>query len=138
MTHSMLLLPNLEAIEPVMNEKYQTNLKAKVKEESSASNSTALSGNPNEQVLKKARPAKFCQHCKNKGAPQLTHNTNKCCKYDKDSNPMAAATYKPSEARKPFKKGGDKQIAYLIAIIESIVKTRRLQSLRSISVALMT
>ncbi len=65
MMHSMLpksslvLLPNLEAIEHVMNEKHQTNLKVKVKESSSASTSTKGSskkpstpGNPNEQVPK--------------------------------------------------------------------------------------
>jgi hypothetical protein len=67
----------------------------------------SVSGNPGERVPKKAtRPAKFCQHCKSKGSPHLTHNTNKYCKYDKCGNPVAAAAGKPSEAKKPFKKGG--------------------------------
>jgi hypothetical protein len=66
-----------------MNEKHQMSLKAKAKEASFASNSAkgsskkdSASGNPNEQVPKKARLAKFCQHCKNKSGPHLTHNTN--------------------------------------------------------------
>jgi hypothetical protein len=135
MTHSMLpksphvLLPDLEAIEHVMNEKHQANIKAKAKEASSAS--TSVNGNPKkcsatgnlgEQVPKKARPAKFCQHCKNKGGPHLTHNTNQCCKYNKDSNPVAAAAGRPFQVKKPFKKRGNKQMAYLTATIEYLVK----------------
>jgi hypothetical protein len=135
MTHSMLstsprvLLPDLEATKRVMNKKHRASLKAKAKEEASASNSTkrsprksSTSGNPGERVPKRAKPAKFCQHCKNKGGPHPTHNTNKCRKYNTDRNPMAAAAGKPSEARKPFKKGGDKQMAYLTSTIESLVK----------------
>jgi hypothetical protein len=90
MTHSMLpkspraLLPDLEAIECIMNEKHQAGLKAKAKEASSASTSTKgsskkpVSWKSGERVPKKARPAKFCQCCKSKGGPHLTHNTNKC------------------------------------------------------------
>jgi hypothetical protein len=61
MMHSMLpksphvLLPDLEAIERVINEKHQASLKAKAKEASSASTSTkgsskkiSASGFPNE------------------------------------------------------------------------------------------
>jgi hypothetical protein len=65
---------------------------------------------------------KFCQRCKSKGGPHLTHNTKECCKYSKDGNPVAAAAGKPSEAKKPFKKGCDKQMAYLTATIQSLVK----------------
>jgi hypothetical protein len=75
------LLPDLEAIKHVMNKKRHASLKVKAKEASSASASTkgsskkhSASGNPGElQVPKKARPASFCQHCKNKGCPYLTH-----------------------------------------------------------------
>jgi hypothetical protein len=113
------LLQNLEAIKCVMDKKHQASLKAKVKEASAASASAkgsykkhSASGNPSEQVPKKAKPAKFCQHCKNKGAPHLNHNTKECFRYDKDGNPIAAAALKPSDAKKPFKKGGNKQMAY--------------------------
>jgi hypothetical protein len=136
MTHSTLskspcvLLTDLEAIEPVMNEKHQASLKAKAKEAASSASTCAkgsskkhlASGNPNKQVLKKARPAKFCQLCKKEGGRHLTHNTNECFKYDKDGNPIAAAAGEPSEAMKPFKNGGNKQMAYLTATIESLVK----------------
>jgi hypothetical protein len=52
----------------------------------------------------------------------LTHNTNKCCKYNKDGNPMAAAAGKPFEAKKPFMKGGHKQLASLTPTVNSRVK----------------
>jgi hypothetical protein len=103
MTHSALpksprvLLPDFEAIEGVMNEKHQANLKAKAREASSASTNAkgnpkkhSASGNLGEQVPKKVRPAKFCQCCKNKGGPHPTHNTNECCKYNKDGNPRGS------------------------------------------------
>ncbi len=135
MIHSTLpksprvLLPDLEAIECVMNEKHQASLKAKSKEAPSASTSAkrsskkhSVSGNPGELVPKKASPAKFCQCCKGKGGPHLTHNTNVCCKYNKDGNLVAVAPGKPSEAKKPFKKGGNKQMAYITSTIKSLVK----------------
>jgi hypothetical protein len=106
------LLPDLEAIKCIMNKKHQASLKAKLKEASSASTSTKGSykmcsafGNPGERVPKKVRPAKFCQPCKKKGGPHLIHNTNECCKYNKDGNLVAAAALKPFDAKKPFKKG---------------------------------
>ncbi len=82
MTHSMLptknpraLLNNLEAIEQVMDEKHKATLKAKAKEVTAASAAAKgsskkhpASGNSGElRVPKKARPNKFCQHCKAKG-----------------------------------------------------------------------
>jgi hypothetical protein len=110
MTHLTLpkspraLLNDLEAIKHIMDEKHQAGLNAKAKEASAASAITKGS----EQVLKKAKPVKFCQHCMNKGGPHLTQSTNECRRYDKDGNSIAAATLKPNDAKKPFKKGGDK------------------------------
>ncbi len=135
MTHSTLpkfpraLLPDLEAIKRIMHKKHQANLKAKAKEVSATSATAkgsskkhSASGNLSEQVPKKAKPAKFCQHCKNKGGPHLTYNTKECCRYNKDGNPVAMAACKPTDAKKPFKKGGNKQMAYLTATVESLMK----------------
>jgi hypothetical protein len=102
MMHSMLpknsraLLNDLEAIEGVMDEKHNATLKAKAKEVTAASVASKgsskkhpASGNSGElPVLKKARPSKFCQHCKAKGGPHLTHNTKECCRYDGNGNPV--------------------------------------------------
>jgi hypothetical protein len=118
MMHSTLpkfphvLLPDLEAIKHIINKKHQASLKAKAKDTSSTSTSTkgsskkcSASGNPSERVLKKARPVKFYQHCKSKGGPHLTHNTNKCCRYNKDGNLVVAPQVSPMKQRSPSRKG---------------------------------
>jgi hypothetical protein len=136
MMHSTLpknpraLLNGLEAIERVMDEKHSASLKAKAKEVSAASAAAKgsskkhpASGSSGKlQVLKKARPSKFCQHCKAKGGPHLTHNTKECRGYDRNGNPVSSFQGKPANAKKPAKKGGDKQMAYLMATVESLVK----------------
>ena len=51
------------------------------------------------------------------------HNTNDCRKYVKDGKPLGATPGKPSDSKKPHKKfGGDKQMAYMTAMFESIQK----------------
>ncbi len=136
MMHSTLpknpraLLNNLEAIEQVMDEKHKATLKAKAKEATAASAAAKgsskkhpASGNSGElRVLKKARSSKFCQHCKAKGRPHLTHNTKECHKYDGNGNPISSFQGKPANAKKPAKKGGSQQMAYLSATVESLVK----------------
>jgi hypothetical protein len=74
---------------------------------------------------------KFFQHCKNKGGPYLTHNTKECCRYNKDGNSVAVAALKPSDAKKPFKKGGNKQMAYLMAAVESLMKKGLKKAMKS-------
>jgi hypothetical protein len=136
MTHSTLpknpraLLDNLEVIEQVMDVKHSASLKAKAKEASAASAATKGSSkkHPASQssgelrVPKKARPSKFCQHCKAKGGTHLTHNAKECRRYDGNGNPVSSFQGKPTNAKKPAKKGGDQQMAYLTATIESLVK----------------
>jgi hypothetical protein len=136
MTHSMLpkspraLLNDLEAIEQIMDEQHQANLKAKSKEASAASGTTkgsskkrSASGSPSElQVSQKAKPSKFCQHCKAKGGPHLTHNTKECRWYNGNGIPISLFQTKPADAKKPAKKGGDKQMAFLSATVETLVK----------------
>jgi hypothetical protein len=117
MTHSTFpespraLLQDLEVIKCIMDKKHEAGLKAKGKEVSASAIATgsskkhSASGNPGEQVPKKGKPAKFCQHCKAKGGPNLTHNTKECCRYNLMGNPMAATAHKPSDVKKPLKKG---------------------------------
>jgi hypothetical protein len=124
------LLNNLEAIKQVMDEKHSASLKAKAKETSAASAATKgsskkrpASGISGElRVPKKARPSKFCQHCKAKGGPHLTYNTKECRRYDGNGNPVSSFQGKPADARKPAKKKGNTQMAYLSASVESLVK----------------
>jgi hypothetical protein len=131
MMHSTLpdgtrtLLQDLESIKRVMEERHEAGLKAKAKEASASaitkgtSKKHSASGNPDERVPKKGKPNKFCQHCKAKGGSHSTHNTKECCRYNEMGNPMAAAD---GDAKQPSKKGGNKQMAYLMATVESLMK----------------
>ena len=135
LTHSTLpksprlLLPDSEIIEHVMNEKRTESAKARGKDGAASSGAKSSpkkreSTGSSEQVPKKSRSVKFCQHCKNNGGPYTSHNTKECCKYNKDGKAVAAAGKKPYE-KKPYKKdggGNDKQLAYLTDAIESLVK----------------
>jgi hypothetical protein len=54
----------------------------------------------------------------------MSHNIKECRKYDKDRKAVAATAKKPFK-KKPYKKhggGDDKQLAYLIDAIESLMK----------------
>ena len=84
-----LLLPALENIELVMNEKRAKLAKARAKD--SAASASAKSNSPkkrayagsSEQVSKKVRTTEFCQLCKNNGGPHMTHTTKECRKFNK-------------------------------------------------------
>ncbi len=136
LTHSTVpespcvLLPDLENIERVMNERYAEKQKAKDKSKEAkpdgggnSSPKKRSSGGLSERVPKKVRSEKFCQCCKTHSSPHQMHNTNDCRKYDKDGKPLGATPGKPSDSKKPHKKfGGDKQMAYMTAMFEFIQK----------------
>ena len=136
LTHSTVpespraLLPELENIERVMNERYAEKQKAKgqskvAKPEGGGNPSPKKrsSGGSSDRVPKKVRTEKFCQRCKTHGGPHQTHNTNDCRKYDKDGKPLGKSAGKPSDSAKPYKKyGGDKQMAFMTAMFESFQK----------------
>jgi hypothetical protein len=127
------LLQDLELIKCIMDKKHKAGQKTKAKEASASAitkgslKKHSVSLNPGEQVPKKAKPNKFCQHCKAKSRPNLTHNTKECHRYNGNGNPMAVAAHKPSDAKPSFKKGGDKQMAYLTAAVESVMKKENLK-----------
>jgi hypothetical protein len=121
--NSRTLLQDLELIKRIMEEKHEAGQKAKTKEAAASviakgsSKKRSASGDPGEQVPKKGKPNKFCQHCKAKGGPHLTHNTKKCCRYDRMGNPVAVAACKSGHAKPTSKNGGKKQMAYLTATV---------------------
>jgi len=124
LTHSTVpelpraLLPDLENIERVMNERYAEKQKAKGKSKEAKpdgggnpSPKKRSSGGSSEQVPKKVCSEKFCQRCTTHGCPHQMHNTNDCHKNDKDGKPLGTAPGKSSDAGKHHKKfEGDKQL----------------------------
>jgi hypothetical protein len=143
MMHSTLpdgtwtLLQDLESIKCIIEERHEAGLKAKANKASASViakgtfKKRSASGNPSEQVPKKGRPNKFCQHCKAKGGPHLTHNTKECCRYDGMGNPVTAAACKPGDAKQPSTRGGGKQMAYLTATVESMMKEGLKKAMKS-------
>ncbi len=64
--------------------------------------------------------------CETHGGSHLTHNTSKCCHYDKDGKPLSATGGKPTDKHKPYKKrGGKKGLAYMTAMLEAIQKGQK-------------
>jgi hypothetical protein len=125
------LLPDLEAIERVMEEKRGANLKAKAKgstapAEAKGNPKRKASGGPTGRVPKKGRSEKFCQRCKAHGGPFTTHNTLDCRRYDSNGKPLEAAAAKPAESKKPYKKfGGDKNMAFMQSMFEAYAKSQK-------------
>jgi hypothetical protein len=113
-----------------MDKKHNASLKVEAKKANTASAAARGSSkkhpasvNSGElRVPKKARPSKFCQHCKAKGGPHLTHNTKECRRYNRNGNPVSSFQGKPANAKKPTKKWDNQQMAYLTAAVESLVK----------------
>ena len=137
LTHLMLpksprqLLPDLENIDRVMNEKCAEWAKARAKDSAASAGAKSspdkrVSMGSSEQVPKKACTTKFCQHCKNNGGPYTSHKPKECRKYDKDRKAVAASAKKPYD-KNPYKKHGgrdDKQMAYLQDTNKTLVKKR--------------
>jgi hypothetical protein len=103
------LLPDLEAIERVMEEKRGANLKAKAKGGTAPAKAKSnpkrkASGGPTGRVPKKGCSGKFFQQCKAHGGPFMMHNTLDCPRYDSNGKPLKAAAVKPAESKKPYKK----------------------------------
>ncbi len=132
-----ILLQDLESIEHVMEERHEAGLKAKANEASASAIAKGTSKkrstlwNPSERVLEKGKPNKFCQHCKAKGGPHLTLNTKECCRYNGMDNPVIVAACKPGDTKQPSEKGGNKQMAYLMATVESIMKKGLKKAMKS-------
>jgi hypothetical protein len=140
-----MLLPDLEAIKQVMEEKRGANLKAKAKGSTAPAKAKSnpkrkASGGPTGWVPNKGRSEKSCQRCKAHGGPFAMHNTLDCCCYDSNGKPLEAAAGKPSESKKPYKKsGGDKSMAFFQSMFEAYAKARKkLVSLRNVRNVTMT
>ncbi len=140
LTHSTVLesprvlMPELENIERVMMEHYNGD-KQKLKDKAVAASPTkgkpskgSSNGGSSKSAPKKARTEKFCQRCKTHGGSYQTHNTNECRRYDKDGKPTRQFGSKPSEKHKPFKKGGEKGLAYMTSMLEAIAKGQKKSS----------
>ena len=136
LTHSTVpesprvLTPELENIERVMKERDGEKNKSKDKADVASptkgkSNKGSSKGGSFKTAPKKAKTEKFCQRCKTHGGSYNTHNTSECRRYDKDGKPTGQFGSKSSEKHKPFKKGGEKGLAYMTSMLEAIAKGQK-------------
>jgi hypothetical protein len=73
-------------------------------------------GGSDQGATKKGRSAKYCKWCKVVGGPYTTHNTIKCCRFEKDGKQKDNPVKPFNSAKKPWKKtgsGDSSQMAYL-------------------------
>ncbi len=105
------LLMDLEAIERVLVEKKEANLKAKGKGGTASFKAKGnlkckASGGPTGQVHKKGCTEKFCQRCKAHGNPFMTPNTLDCHCYDTNGSTLRQQQVSPLSTRSPTKSLG--------------------------------
>jgi hypothetical protein len=125
-----VLTPELENIERVMKERDGERHNSKEKAVVAAPTKGKPSkgspkGGSTKSAPKKAKTEKYCQRCKTHGGAHQTHNTNECRRYDKDGKPTRHFGSKTSEKHKPFKKGGEKGLAYMTSMFEAIAKGKK-------------
>jgi hypothetical protein len=114
LTHSMVpespraMLMDLKNIEKLFIEKY--NEKARVNKAKAATASKTAErmpkkhmhgGGSNKGAPKKSRSAKYCKWCKAADGPYTTHNTNECCRFEKDGKPKDKPAKPFDSAKKP-------------------------------------
>jgi hypothetical protein len=64
--------------------------------------------------------------CKTYDVAHQTHNTNECCRWDKDGKPLRQFGSKLSEKHNPYKKnGGKKGLAYMTSMLKAIQKGQK-------------
>jgi hypothetical protein len=65
------------------------------------------------------------KRCKAHGGPYQTHDTLDCHCYDSNGKPLEAASDKPSESKKPYKKlGGNKGMAFMQTMFDAYAKSQ--------------
>ncbi len=92
----------------------------------------SLKGGSTKSAPKKAKTEKYCQRCKTHGGAHQTHNANECRRYDKDGKPNGHFGSKTSEKHEPFKKGGEKGLAYMTSMLEAIAKGQKKAAVRKV------
>ncbi len=88
----------------------------------------------NKAVAKTYGILRFCYYCKAHGGPCQMFNTSDCHCYDKDGKPLGAATGKPFNSKKPYKKlGGNKQMAFMQTMFEAYAKAKKASKSKSMT-----
>ncbi len=86
----------------------------------------AHGGAPDTGAPKKGRTVKYCKWCKATDGPFTTHNTDECCRFNKDGSQKDKPTKPFDSAKKPWKKPGRGDSAQMAYLTEEMTKMTKL------------
>jgi hypothetical protein len=69
--------------------------------------------------------AKYCKWCKNANGHYTTHNTIKCCRFEKDGTPKDKPVKPFDSAKKTWKKMGSRDSSQMAYLTEKVAKLKK-------------
>jgi hypothetical protein len=85
----------------------------------------AHGGGSDRGAPKKGHSAKYCKWCKNANGPYTTHNTIKCCRFEKDGMPKDKPVKPFNSAKKPWKKTGGRDSSQMAYLTEKMAQLKK-------------
>jgi hypothetical protein len=126
------MLRDLENIEKLFVEKYNEKAQANKAKAATAPNTAehvpkkrAHGGGSNRGAPKKGHSAKYCKWCKTANGHYTTHNTIKCCRFEKDGTPKDKPVKPFGYANKPWKKTGSEDSSLMAYLTEKVAKLKK-------------
>ncbi len=126
------MLQDLENIKKLFIEKYNKKAQANKAKAATAPKMAecvpkkcAHGGGSDRGAPKKGHSAKYCKWCKNSNGPYTTHDTIKCCRFEKDSTPKNNPVKPFDSAKKPWKKTGSGDSSQMAYLTEKVAKLKK-------------
>jgi hypothetical protein len=82
----------------------------------------AHGGGSDRGAPKKGRSAKYCKWCNTANGPYTTHDTIKCCRFEKDGTPKDKPVKPFDSVKKPWKKTGSGDFSQMAYLTEKMAK----------------
>jgi hypothetical protein len=124
-----VMLHDLENIEKLFVEKYNEKTQANKAIAATAPKTAehvpkkhAHGGGSDRGAPKKGCSAKYCKWCKTANGPYTTHNTIKCCRFEKDGMPKDKPIKPFDSSKKPWKKTGSRDSSQMAYLTEKVAK----------------
>ncbi len=126
------MLQDLENIKKLFIEKYNEKARANKAKAATAHKTAELvpkkhahGGGSNRGAPQKSHSAKYCKWCKNANGPYTTHDTIKCCRFEKDGTPKDKPVKPFDSAKKPWKKTGSGDFSQMAYLTEKVAKLKK-------------
>ncbi len=126
------MLQDLENIKKLIIEKYNKKARANKAKAGTAPKTAecvpkkhAHGGGSVRGAPKKGSSAKYCKWCKNANGPYTTHDTVKCCRFEKDGTPKDKPVKPFDSTKKPWKKMGSRDSSQMAYLTEKVAKLKK-------------